>query len=111
LTPGGTNTLPPGLLVEEDTGVLLKVRVIPRGGASRIAGLRNEALLVRVAAAPVEGAANEALVAFLAGALRLSRRDVSLAAGDRSRDKRLRIRGITAAELRARLSSLLAHEE
>ena len=46
-------------------GLMLAVRVIPRAGVTKIAGVRQERLLVRLAAAPVDGAANEALLAFL----------------------------------------------
>lgn len=88
-------------------GVELAVRLTPRGGAARIDGVSEEAggpaLRVRVAAPPVDGAANAALVAFLAEALRLPRRDVTLVAGERARVKRLRLRG---ADLPARLAVL-----
>lgn len=65
--------------------------------------VREGALEVRVSAPPVEGAANEAIVALLAGQLKLPRRAVTLVAGERGRTKRVRIEGLGAAEVRARL--------
>jgi hypothetical protein len=84
-------------------GVVITVRVIPRAARSGLAGTRGDALLVRLQAPPVEGAANEALVEVLAGALQVPKRAVSIVAGDRSRQKRVRVVGIDAATAAARL--------
>lgn len=82
---------------ETDDGLEVFVRLTPRGGSARIDGITDEGghacLRIRVAAPPVEGAANAALVAYLAKALGLPRSAVTLAAGDRARLKRLRLRG------------------
>ena len=59
--------------------------------------------MIRLAAPPVEGAANEALVAFLSDALGLPRRSVTIISGDTSRDKRVRIEGLDEATARERL--------
>ena len=72
----------------------LEIRVIPRAGRSEFAGLRDGALLVRLAAAPVDGAANDELIALLAKALKIPKRDVTIVSGDRSRSKRVRIAGM-----------------
>jgi uncharacterized protein (TIGR00251 family) len=85
-------------------GVNVRVRVIPRAGRSAFAGTRDGALLVRLKAAPVEGAANEELIAVVAKALGVARRDVTIVAGARSRQKRLRIDGVDAATVAARLA-------
>lgn len=89
-------------------GVELAVRLTPRGGAARIEGIADwdgaPVLKVRVAAPPVEGAANDALVAFLAKSLGLPRSAVSLTAGDRSRVKRLRLEGEGVAQRLSRLA-------
>jgi uncharacterized protein YggU (UPF0235/DUF167 family) len=90
--------LPP-FLADRPSGCLLTVRVIPRAGRSGAAGERNGALLVRLIAAPVDGAANAALVEWLAGVLGVPRRAVRFVSGERSRDKRIEIRGATAAEV------------
>jgi uncharacterized protein (TIGR00251 family) len=78
-------------------GIIITVRVIPRAREAGLAGTRGEALLVRLQAPPVEGAANVELVALLAAALRVPKRAVSIVAGERSRQKRVRISGIDAA--------------
>jgi uncharacterized protein len=83
------------------------VRVIPRAGRTALAGKRGDAVLVRLAAAPVEGAANEALVAFLADVLDCPRRDIAIVGGEKSRDKRLRITGLTLDEIERRLSTAI----
>jgi uncharacterized protein YggU (UPF0235/DUF167 family) len=62
-------------------------------------------VLVRVAAAPVEGAANEVLVAHIARVVGVPRRAVTLVSGGRTRDKRLLIAGVTAREVALRLAS------
>jgi len=94
----------PSYLTAERDGCSITLRVIPRAGRTVVAGVREGALLVRLAAPPVEGAANEALVAFLADRLGVPRRHVSLVAGTRARDKRVHIAGITAAAAAGRLS-------
>ena len=77
-----------------DNAALLDVRVVPRAGKSGVAGLRDGALRVRLAAAPVDGAANAELIAVLAGALHLPKRSIEIVSGDRSRSKRVRIAGM-----------------
>jgi uncharacterized protein (TIGR00251 family) len=79
-----------------DNAALLDVRVVPRAGKSGVAGLRDGALLVRLAAAPVDGAANAELIAVLADALHLPKRSIEIVSGDRSRSKRVRIDGMAA---------------
>jgi uncharacterized protein (TIGR00251 family) len=56
--------------------------------------MRAGAILVRLAAPPVDGAANAALIAFLSEVLALPRRNISIVSGDKSRDKRVRVEGI-----------------
>lgn len=77
-------------------GVEIQIKVIPRAGRTAVAGTRDGALLVRLAAAPVDGAANEALIEVLADALGVPRRNVSIVSGERSKQKRVRITGIGA---------------
>ena len=80
---------------------------MPRAGKTAIAGVRAESLLVRLAAAPVDGAANDALIAFLADLFDRPKRDVTLVSGHAARNKRVAIAGLTedavAACLRAAL--------
>ena len=65
--------------------------------------MRDGALEVRVSAPPVEGAANEAIVELLARVLALPRRAITLLSGEHGRSKRVRIEGLSAGEVRARL--------
>jgi len=81
----------------------LNVRVIPRAPRTRVDGTRGGAFLIRLAAPPVDGAANDALIAFLSDALALPRRNISIVSGEKSRDKRVRIEGIDEPSARARL--------
>ena len=74
-----------------DGSVDLYVHVQPGAKRSEVAGLHGEALRIRIAAPPLEDRANEALVAFIAGRLGIARRDVVIASGERSRDKRVRV--------------------
>ena len=84
----------------------LLVRVIPRSGRTALAGKRGDALLVRLAAAPVDGAANDALLRFLSDLLDRPRREFSIVAGEKSRDKHIQIAGLREDELAARLAAL-----
>ena len=79
--------------------------MIPRAGRSGFGALRDGALLVRLAAAPVDGAANDELIALLARALRIPKRDITIVSGERSRSKRIRIAGIDREQALAKLSS------
>jgi len=81
----------------------LEIRVIPRAGRSGFAGLRDGALLVRLAAAPVDGAANDELIALIAKALRIPKRDITIVSGERARSKRIRIAGIDREQALAKL--------
>jgi uncharacterized protein (TIGR00251 family) len=91
---------------ERDGGVILTVRVQPRASKDEVAGEMGGALKVRLRAPAVEGRANEALVEFLAELLKTSRSAVSILSGERSRVKRVEIRGVT----RQQVLNLLAHE-
>ena len=84
-------------------GVAITVRVIPRASRSGLAGTRGDAVLVRLQSPPVEGAANDELVEVLSKALQVPKRAVSIVAGDRSRQKRVRVVGIDAATAASRL--------
>ena|SRR6188768_1572429 len=89
---------------ETPDGVSLDVKVIPRAGVTKVAGIREGRLLVRLAAAPVDGAANDALVAFLSEILKLPGRNIRVESGARSRIKRVRIAGTTVSQVSRELS-------
>ena len=82
---------------------VLDIRVIPRAPRTRVDGTRGGAILVRLAAPPVDGAANDALVAFLSETLALPRRYIRIVSGEKSRDKRVEIDGLDEPAARARL--------
>ena len=95
-------------LGQSSQGVTFAVRVIPRAGRTGAAGTRGDALLVRLAAPPVEGAANDALVAFLARAFDRPKRDVRILSGQSSRDKRVAIDGLSDDAVARGLSAILS---
>jgi uncharacterized protein len=95
---------------------VLTVRAAPRAGRTTIAGWQppgltseraSPTLLVKLAAAPVDGAANDALIALLAKALDLPQRAIRIVSGERSRNKRVEIDGLTFEEIARRVSPSL----
>lgn len=84
-------------------GIIISIRVVPRAGKAGLPGMRGDALLVRLHAAPVEGAANTELIEVIAAALDVPKRAVAIVAGERSRQKRVRVCGIDAATAASRL--------
>jgi uncharacterized protein len=81
------------------SGVRFRVRLQPRASRNEIVGSVDGALRVRVHAPPVDGAANDALVAFLADRLSVARRDVHIVSGASSRMKMIEVDGVTAADV------------
>lgn len=90
----------PYLKTQADGSLLLRVHAQPRAAKSEIAGLMGEALKIRLAAPPVDGKANRALVAFLAETLNLPKSAVSLKSGETGREKLLVLHGIDEASVR-----------
>jgi uncharacterized protein (TIGR00251 family) len=97
------------ILTESVAGVTLSSRVVPRAKRSAIDGVVEGALRLRIAAPPVEGAANKAVIAYLAAVLGVPKRDISLLSGGQSRQKVLRINGLNAAQVRQRLHAQWPH--
>ncbi len=92
----------------------LTVRLTPRGGRDRIDAIDLSdpslpRLEVRVRAAPVEQAANDALIDILAGTLSIRRSAISIVRGATSRQKTILVEGLTPQELAARLQTFAAH--
>ena len=98
-------------LTSSAAGTVFAVRVVPRAGRTAVAGVRGDALLVRLAAAPVDGAANDALIAFFSTIFDRPKRDITLVSGQSSRDKRVAVAGLTTAQVSSRLDGLLKAEE
>ena len=82
------------MIAETATGIELDVRVIPRAKKSSLGGVRDGAVLIRLAAPPVENAANEALVSLLSDVLHVPRRAIRIISGERARRKRVAIDGL-----------------
>jgi uncharacterized protein (TIGR00251 family) len=87
-------------------GIVIDVRVIPRASRSEVAGTRGKALLVRLNAPPIDGAANAELIEVIAKVLQVPKRAVSIIAGERSRQKRVRVVGIDISTAAPRLAAL-----
>lgn len=85
-------------------GALLTVHVQPKAARTEFVGVHGASLKFRVAAPPADGAANEALCAYLAERFGLPKRDVRLLAGPASRRKLILVKGVTAGLVRERLS-------
>lgn len=89
------------VITVEDRGktVRFQVRLQPRASRDEIAGAHGGALKIRVQAPPVDGAANDALIALLAVRFAVPRRDVRIVSGTTSRTKRVEIHGVTRSQV------------
>jgi len=97
-------SLPTYLRAQSD-GVLLSVKLQPRASANEIVGAMGNELRIKVTAPPVDSAANEALVRFLAEKLDCARSCVELVRGQTSRHKVVKVRRLTADEIAMKLES------
>jgi len=88
---------------ERDGATIFSVRVQPRASKDELAGEMSGALKVRLQAPAVESQANDALIEFLAELLKTPKAAVRILSGDRSRTKRIEIRGVTGQQIRALL--------
>jgi uncharacterized protein (TIGR00251 family) len=84
-------------------GVRLRLRIQPRAARTELVGLHGDAIRIRLAAPPVDGAANEALLKFLADKLSVPLRAVRLTAGGTSRSKVVTVAGIDLQHVTERL--------
>ena len=88
---------------EREGAAILSVRVQPRASKDEVAGEMNGALRIRLQAPAVENRANDALIEFLAELLKTRKSAVRILSGDRSRTKRIEIRGVTGRQIQALL--------
>ncbi len=93
----------PAWLREEPGGLVLELLVQPRASRTRVAGEHGGRLKIQLAAPPVDGEANAALVEFLAGALGVRRAEVAILRGETGRRKTVRVAGASAAAAAAAL--------
>jgi uncharacterized protein len=104
--PGtGSRNVAKTMLRTEGDAVILAVRVKPRSARAAVQGERNGRLLVQVTAPPQDGRANEAVCRLLAANLRVAAGRVRIVSGQRGRDKLVRIDGLAAQDVAARLTA------
>ena len=94
----------PAYLKPQPDGVLLAVKLQPRASKSEIGGALGEELRIKVTAPPVDAAANEALIRLLAETLDCPRNCVELIRGHTSRHKTIKLHGLEAAAVAAKLA-------
>jgi uncharacterized protein (TIGR00251 family) len=88
-------------------GAAFPVRVVPRARKNEISGRQGEAVKIRLAAPPVEGAANEALIEFLAEVLEVRKHQIEILSGHASRNKIVCVIGLLPHEIETRLNAYL----
>ena len=86
-------------LHKREGAVIILVRVQPRASKDEIAGALGGALKIRLCAPAIENRANEALVAFLSDLLKTPKSAVRIQSGERGRNKRVEIRGVTRQQI------------
>lgn len=91
-------------IYETPDGATFAVKVHPRAKKNAITGELGDALKLSLTTPPVEGRANEACIEFFANLLKVPRSSVTIASGERSRMKVVRVVGLSAAELERRVS-------
>jgi uncharacterized protein len=89
---------------ESAAGVTFAIKVLPRARKNGVAGVLGKALKVSLTAPPVDGKANEACIEFFAKLLKVPRSSITIAAGQSSRNKVIRVTGLSANEVETRLS-------
>ncbi len=95
--------MPGSYMTETQEGVILNVRAQPRSSRAGIDGLVGDAVKVRVRCAPVDGKANKELIETLADEFGVAKSCVVFKSGETSKQKRILLRGVTAAAVDARL--------
>jgi uncharacterized protein (TIGR00251 family) len=91
------------LIEEHANGTIISVRVVPRAGRSQIDGIIEDSLRVRLTAAPVDGAANAALIDLLARRFDIPKSRVEIVSGERGKRKRVLLRGVDSSTVRGTL--------
>lgn len=90
-------------LQAQGEGAVLTLHIQPGAKKTEVAGIHGDALKIRLAAPPVDGKANEALLAFVAQSLSLAKRNVVLLSGQTSRSKRVGVSGLAVEQIRGLL--------
>jgi uncharacterized protein len=90
-------------ITDNATGVTFAVKVHPRAKKDAVTGAVGDALKLSLTSPPIEGRANDACIEFFAKVLKLPRSSISIAAGHSSRNKVIRVTGLSAQQVRDRL--------
>ena len=88
-------------------GATFHVKVHPRARKNAVTGVLGNALKLALSAPPLEGRANEACIAFIAELLNVPRSSVTIAAGESSRQKLIRVAGVRAAQVEEKLRAVM----
>lgn len=91
---------------ETPAGAVFRIRVVPRASRRELAGVQDDALKLRITAAPVEGKANEECIRLLADLLGVKKAQVTIIAGHTARIKTVSVAGMKAAEIAALIAAL-----
>ncbi len=83
---------------------VIRIRLTPRSSRNEVQGLKDGVFRVKVTAPPVEGKANQALITFLSKALGVPKGSLDIVSGVKSRDKKVRVRGMTGQEVQKALA-------
>ena len=92
------------IVATNNGSVIISVRVQPRAPRTNIVGELGGALKIRLAAPPLDGEANEELLRFLAQIFNLPRKEIEIISGEKSRNKQLRIKGISVDQIRREIT-------
>ncbi len=93
-------------LRETETGVIFRIRVVPRASRREPAGIQDGALKLRITAPPVDGKANRECVRMLAELLGVKKTQVAIISGHASRTKTVAVEGVKAKEIAACIATL-----
>ena len=81
-------------LESKDGGFIISLYIQPGASRTELIGVHNEQIKIKIAAPPVDGAANEELLQFLKKKLKIPKRDITLVSGESSRSKRVHVAGV-----------------
>jgi uncharacterized protein (TIGR00251 family) len=96
--------MPPWCRRSRDGALVIAIHAQPGAKRTEVVGLHGDALKIRIAAPALEDRANEALIEFVASKLGIAKRDVVLVSGEKSREKRIEIKGVDQAKIELLLS-------
>lgn len=93
---------------DTEKGAVLEIRLLPRSSRCEVAGVQDGALKVKITAPPVEGRANEECIRFLSDLLRTRKSAISIIAGEKSKNKKILVSGMTAQEIEKVIRPMVA---